>query len=286
MACPAGSTADVSECACNAGYWGEGRTCTPCRTCDGNANQLQSCPFNSTRDTTACGCLAGFYGDGRTCAACRGCTNLSRVVTACLGGDSLDVTACECNSGYFSPTGFDCQACPQGTWGPGGAYCVSCGLGAYSNAVAQMSAATCVPCPKDTYGPRSASGNLSAACLPCPAKSATASAGTANRTQCVCQTGYVSNITETAGGCKGCDANQYASDDGASCKACPANTASPAGSVGIWQCSANAGYFARYTQTLRMTLEVPEEDADPDLIEAYVKAAVGDGDDVRVTVEL
>jgi hypothetical protein len=55
--------------------------------------------------------------------------------------------------------------------------------------------------------------------------------------------------------------------------------------VGVWQCRANAGYFARYTQTVRMTLEVPDEDADPELIEAYVKAAVGGGDDVQVKVE-
>ena len=283
--CLAGSAADVSECACNAGYWGEGRNCTPCRTCDGNANVLQSCVFNSTSDVTACGCLPGYYGDGIVCAACRGCSNVSQVLEACNGSTLADVTACVCLPGYFSPTGFDCQACPQGTWGPGGAYCVGCGRGAYSDQVAQDSNATCLPCPVDTYGPRESSGSLSAACLPCPDYSNTAAEASTNRTQCVCKTGYINSVTEIGGSCQGCNPNQYASEDQATCLSCPPNTASPPGSVGIWQCSANAGFFARYTQTLRMTLEVPEEDADPDLIEAYVKAAVGDGDDVRVNVE-
>jgi hypothetical protein len=34
-----------------------------------------------------------------------------------------------------------------------------------------------------------------------------------------------------------------------------------------------------------MTIEVPEEDADPAIVEAYVRAAVGGGDDVRVIIE-
>jgi hypothetical protein len=65
---------------------------------------------------------------------------------------------------------------------------------------------------------------------------------------------------------------------------CPANTASPAGSEGIWQCTANAGYFARYTRTLNMIVEVPEEDSDPLVVEAVMRAAAGGGDDVTVVV--
>jgi len=207
-------------------------------------------------------------------------------MVACDGNSFTDVAQCECNAGYFSPTGFDCQSCPQGTWGPGGAFCVSCGRGYYSDGVSQTSNATCAPCPANTYGPREVSGSRAAACLDCPPRSSTATSGSTNRTQCTCTKGSVGAITEQGGACtSGCDANQYAGEDQMTCKPCPANTASQPGSVGVWQCRANAGYFARYTQTVRMTLEVPDEDADPELIEAYVKAAVGGGDDVQVKVE-
>ena len=35
-----------------------------------------------------------------------------------------------------------------------------------------------------------------------------------------------------------------------------------------------------------MTLDIPDEDADPAVIAAYVRAAAGGGDDVDVQVEL
>jgi len=92
-------------------------------------------------------------------------------------------------------------------------------------------------------------------------------------------------ITDTGGECAGCAENEFPSQGGQTCSACPANTASPAGSAGIWECKANAGYFAKYTKTLQLTLELPEEDADPATIEAYVRAAAGGGDEVRVIVE-
>jgi len=101
----------------------------------------------------------------------------------------------------------------------------------------------------------------------------------------VCADGFLSGITELGGTCSGCDPNFYASEDKLQCLACPANTESPAGSDGIWRCKANAGYYAKYTKTIRMTIEVPEEDSDPAILEAYVRAAVGGGDEVRVTIE-
>lgn len=83
-----------------------------------------------------------------------------------------------------------------------------------------------------------------------------------------------------------CSPNFYASDDRKSCVACPLNTESRAGSLYIWQCTAVGGYFAKYTKTVKVQLEVPEEDGDPAALEAYVRAAIQAGDDVQVQVEL
>jgi hypothetical protein len=93
-------------------------------------------------------------------------------------------------------------------------------------------------------------------------------------------------ITETGGNCAGCDPDFYASQDRLTCLACPANTQSPAGSLAKWQCTAKAGFFARYTKTVKFVLDVPAEDADPSVMEAYVRAAVGDDEDVQVRIDL
>jgi hypothetical protein len=93
-------------------------------------------------------------------------------------------------------------------------------------------------------------------------------------------------VTESGGGCEGCNINEYPSEDQGNCLPCPANTASPAASVGIWDCAANAGYYAKYTKTVRVEIEVPEEDADPETIRAFMLSAAGGGEDVTVKVEL
>jgi hypothetical protein len=275
----------VSACVCNAGFFGFGRDCQPCTPCSGNATQKQICPFNSTQDVSTCGCKSGFFGDGKTCVACIGCQSvISRTIVTCNGSTEIDTTVCECNAGYFSPTGFNCQPCPKGTFGSGATSCEACGKGAYSDQTAQVSNETCKPCPKGTYGPWQQSGELAAACVTCPAFSTTNGEGSTTRTQCVCQEGFRNAITETGGSCVGCEENQYPSSDQGSCLPCPTNTESPPGSDGIWRCTAKAGFFTRHTKTVQMTLEVPEEDADPAIIEAYVRAAAGGGDDLQINV--
>jgi hypothetical protein len=96
----------------------------------------------------------------------------------------------------------------------------------------------------------------------------------------------VSGITETGGGCTGCGPNEYPSADRATCLPCPANTGNAGGAVGIWQCSANAGYYAKYTKTVQLVVELPEEDSDPETIQAYLRSAAGGGDDVVVKLDL
>jgi hypothetical protein len=242
--CQPGSKADVSDCACLSNYTGDGRSCKLCRTCDAVSYQLTFCGFNSTVDTVTCGCFPGFY----------------------------------------SPTGLDCKPCPQGTYRNLEPLCVPCGRGMYSDEVAQATVATCRACPRTTYGPFEASGNRSTVCLACPLNSSAPAAGAGWRTQCACNAGFVSNITETAGGCSVCGRNQYPSEDGRYCAPCPANTGNAGSAVGAWECKANTGFFATYTKTVRLELEVPDELSDPATVAAYVRAAAGGGEELEVVV--
>jgi len=280
-----GGAVDNSECKCNDGFWGNGRFCNLCTPCDPNAVQTRWCYGNLT-DVSTCSCNAGYYGSGKTCFPCSGCGPNSMPLVTCQAGTTVDTSACVCNSGFFSPSGFDCAQCPQGTWGLGGTNCTPCGKGLYSDLTGQNVSDVCTPCPNNTYAPNASSGNLSTACLPCPASSTTQGNGSTSRTQCKCSADLVSNVTEWGGFCYLCSPNFYASDDRKSCVACPLNTESRAGSLYIWQCTAVGGYFAKYTKTVKVQLEVPEEDGDPAALEAYVRAAIQAGDDVQVQVEL
>lgn len=284
--CAQNSASDVAACECKAGFFGTGLACSACRSCHADASQTASCAQNSATDVAVCSCNTGFFGDGAQCQACTSCGANSRQTGGCLAGSTANAVSCTCNAGYFSPSGQDCAACPEGTWGPGGPACESCGRGRYSSGLAQVSAAVCQPCPLNTYGPRAASGNQSFACLACPAQSETVGTGSVNRTQCVCAAGLVGVVTESGGACSGCEPNYYASKDRLSCLACPANTQSPSGSTEVWHCTSVAGYYVRHTKTVKLQIEVPEEDADPDVLEAYVRAAINAGDDVQVKVEL
>ena len=68
--CGTDSTADVSACACNAGYYGTGRACLPCRACPANASLVTPCPAGAAADVSVCACNVGFYGDGTVCLPC------------------------------------------------------------------------------------------------------------------------------------------------------------------------------------------------------------------------
>jgi hypothetical protein len=83
--------------------------------------------------------------------------------------------------------------------------------------------------------------------------------------------------------CAECPAGAYGNRTGASaCDACPANTASPAAATAITQCAANAGFYARYTRTIRATVTVPEAQYDAAAFLAQLQAAAGPGATVTI----
>jgi hypothetical protein len=55
--------------------------------------------------------------------------------------------------------------------------------------------------------------------------------------------------------------------------------------LGIWQCTANAGYYAKYTKTVKLVMDIPDDLADPATVEAYVRSAAGGFEDITVVVE-
>ena len=119
-ACVTGYTRANNECIpnkCSVGYYGDGVTCTPCRTCSPNGYKSASCPMGSTTDVTACTCNAGYWGDGVTCTACPTGTystsigSTSYPCVQCPAGTfnsqtgRADVTWClPCRPGWFGST--------------------------------------------------------------------------------------------------------------------------------------------------------------------------------------
>ena len=74
--CLAGSSSDVVNCTCNAGFYGSGLNCTRCKTCDTNAatdNTLTvgSCPTGDLPQGITCSCNAGYAGPGTQCSLCK-----------------------------------------------------------------------------------------------------------------------------------------------------------------------------------------------------------------------
>ena len=275
--CPAGSAVDTAACSCIAGYSGTGFSCAPCRTCSPNATQSAYCSAGSTLDTVACSCRPGTYGDGFGCAQCVPCDAHAVQTSTCAAGSTNDTSTCSCNTGYTG-TGKVCLLCPAGTWGSSAGMCTPCPRGTYSLD------GVCLRCPQGTYQPIEGGISL-AACTPCPLLSTTAGIGSDRRTLCLCVAPYVSSITESGGGCAGCSANEYPEVDGSGCKSCPPFTQGPSNSVGIQQCTSNAGYYAVYTRKLFVTVTLPEDEYDPATFEAYIRAAAGGGRDLKIEVE-
>ena len=84
-------------------------------------------------------------------------------------------------------------------------------------------------------------------------------------------------------GCLGCLPGQYQNATGVSaCSACPPNTISPGSTASILACSANAGYYARYTRTITAVVTLPAAQYNPSTFLAQLQAAAGPGATVTV----
>jgi len=93
-------------CECNAGFSGDGVTCTDINECEGGNNCGVNARCTNTDGGFTCECNAGFTGDGVTCTD----------INECEGGNNCDVNA-ECSN---TDGGFTC-ACKEGFSGDGAA---------------------------------------------------------------------------------------------------------------------------------------------------------------------
>jgi hypothetical protein len=84
--CSAGSTADSSECSCNAGFYGDGFNCNACKLCDIHAKTTNACSGRGILDTVVCQCNSGYYGDGIFCTECKMCDPNSKNKSTSNGG--------------------------------------------------------------------------------------------------------------------------------------------------------------------------------------------------------
>ena len=87
--CSASITA-TNKCTCNAGYYGNGLSCSKCLTCDSNAAD-SGCPSGSAV-INSCKCNVGYYGYGVVCTP-RCLTAFYNGVQYCSTGSVCPVTA-------------------------------------------------------------------------------------------------------------------------------------------------------------------------------------------------
>ena len=100
--------------------------CTSCKKCHPNATTYGVCSAGSTSDLVNCTCNAGFYGSGVNCTRCKTCdpnatTYGTLTVGSCPTGDLPSSINCSCNAGYAGP-GTECSLCKQGTYSLAGSY--------------------------------------------------------------------------------------------------------------------------------------------------------------------
>lgn len=160
-----------------------------------------------------------------------------------------------------------CTGCAAGAYGTASAassasVCQNCGAGAYSTAIAATSPDTCALCEPGAFNP-TVGASSSGACA-------------------LCGVGLYSNRTG-ASACAPCAAGAYNNRTGASaCAGCPDYTQGPEGATAIYQCAANAGYFARYTRTVRAIVTMPAAEYDAAAFLAQMQAAAGPGATVTI----
>ena len=287
--CPAGKyglTAGASLSSvctnCVAGTYGltaGGSTASVCTQCLAGTYGLTS---GASVASVCTSCLAGTY--GLTAGA-----NVASVCTQCLPG-TYGLTAGASLSSV-------CTSCPAGTYSivTGASLssaCTACSPGSYSATLGASVSSTCLLCPAGTFSAISGAPNSNACtscglgtfaaqnasvCTSCPANSNTSITAAPTRGSCLCNPGFVGNLSNLEQACTICPANSYCV--GLFQFACPANTYSLPQSSLQSHCRCNAGYKCRYGRNLQLILRfsVPPStfSAQESAIRAQIASAAG-----------
>ena len=184
----ASSSSGSVQCACDAGYTGDGITCQACVAgkfkASSGAAICTPCTQHSTTNapasiaSSACLCNAGYKGDHDAgCTECGAGTYKQN-----LGADLCDECpahshspagatsqdACACNAGYRDSSGV-CVACSAGTYkeSSGATECIQCAAGKFgTGGQAQASSNSCQNCPLNTWSDTQGA-HSSATCTAC-----------------------------------------------------------------------------------------------------------------------
>jgi hypothetical protein len=194
--CPLSSTtvsltsASVSECVCESGFYLQGSECMLCPV-------HMSSPAGSVQ-ITDCQCVPGYTGPhGDSCEACEvgkyKPLSGSSLCDLCEPGKYMDeLAATTCKACPLLTTSLQGQAhvnncsCIAGYTGPSGlAQCRQCGFGKYKDSFGSFG---CHPCPAGTYSDERGNTNVSF-CLSCPPKMSSPP-GSISNAVCICAEGF------------------------------------------------------------------------------------------------
>jgi alpha-tubulin suppressor-like RCC1 family protein len=99
------------SCSCNAGFKGDGTTCTridECAANNGGCNAYAICT-NTTPGQVSCQCMAGFTGNGTTCTDINECmTGVAKCSAGTTCKNTLGSYDCDCAQEIFSWNGTKC----------------------------------------------------------------------------------------------------------------------------------------------------------------------------------
>ena len=276
--CAAGYEAQADPFSCAACAAGSAKTAaanTACEMCAAGS-------FAPHSAMTACETCPADTFSNRGSAQC---VNCSAHEFSMPGADSVE--DCLCVAGFFRPAGLDASACAPCALGFfrnathaqdwGSLACLPCPAGFSTLSVATVSADGCQPCPAGTYA--ADRGQLGVACVQCGAH-AQSEAGTVGGCKCdagfepadeackQCDFGYYKALagnhsctacaagkqgtearTQEAAACAACPADTHWTELGAACAPCPEHSQSSQGSLGVGNCSCNAGYHAAFDST-------------------------------------
>ena len=227
-ACPTNAISDeaspgLSNCKCQAGFYGNASQGMACTVCPAGSNGQESATARAD-----CVCNQGYYGDPAQNITCRACPANSAPNPSVVSPRYIQ--DCVCNAGHYgNPTPFSdpaCQACPSDT------YNANLGMPALAN---------CTACPPNSTSPLASAG----------------------RGSCMCDRGFFGNLASDGVFCEQCPLGTYGPTQGAlsegMCRFCPPNSAARFGSVAVsvFDCACNQGYQGVFNSTHQFCYACP-----------------------------